>query len=383
MRYKILAVDDNPINLKLISTSLVNSTYEIVSASSGQDALDMLPRENPDLVLLDIMMPGLDGFEVCRRIKNMDGFSELPVIFLTAMNESIDKARGLALGAVDYVTKPFDPLELNARVRTHLLIRQTIKRLAQKNEELEQKVNELKAGTVSGEPGHPAHARIDKFNRVNFYLADARFEMAAATKAPHNPATSKVYPVVNNYAQCLYLIVNGFEKQYNTLMVELMLEKYCDGYFHNQDRQISSEDVQGLVNDIMDHFSPDTYNVAFTFSLGLVDKIKNRHELYAVHQPLPFIYEPGGQLFSYHGHALEFKSDYKEIISARTMDLSPGAVLCHYQNGKTAPGKKTDTRFFLNVFQNNNHELKDSLNQLQHALPKSDADQIIALLRLK
>jgi sigma-B regulation protein RsbU (phosphoserine phosphatase) len=118
--FTVLAVDDNPVNLKLMESSLVKEGYRVISASNGPRARELSVAEKPDLILLDIRMPGEDGFEVIRFLKDHPATGAIPVIFLTAYAEINSKLRGFDLGAVDYITKPFHPLEVLARVGIHL-----------------------------------------------------------------------------------------------------------------------------------------------------------------------------------------------------------------------------------------------------------------------
>ena len=116
----ILVIDDEPDNLRLAVEMLRDHGLEMISARNGADGLRIAARLHPDLILLDIRMPGLDGFQVCRRLKADPATREIPVIFLTALDQFEDKARGFAVGGVDYVTKPFDARELLLRVINHL-----------------------------------------------------------------------------------------------------------------------------------------------------------------------------------------------------------------------------------------------------------------------
>jgi DNA-binding response OmpR family regulator len=115
-------VDDIPANLGLLFDALSQAGHRVLVAESGESALAQLTHETPDLVLLDYMLPGMDGMEVCRRIKAMPACSDLPILFLTAVNELDEKVRALDAGAVDYVTKPIQTPEVLARVRTHLRV---------------------------------------------------------------------------------------------------------------------------------------------------------------------------------------------------------------------------------------------------------------------
>lgn len=119
-RQKILIVDDAPTNIAILVKAL-SSDYEISVAKDGDDALSIAASNRvPDLVLLDIIMPGMDGYEVCRRLKGDAATREIPVIFITAKDEEKDETKGLELGAVDYITKPFSLPIVKARVKTHL-----------------------------------------------------------------------------------------------------------------------------------------------------------------------------------------------------------------------------------------------------------------------
>ncbi len=125
----ILIIDDEPINLKILSRKLETEGYEVIVASSGETGLHLVTESQPDLILLDIMMPEIDGFEVCRRLKASPQTSEMPIIFLTSKTDTEDVIKGFELGAVDYVGKPFKHLELLARVKTHLKLRSTENKL--------------------------------------------------------------------------------------------------------------------------------------------------------------------------------------------------------------------------------------------------------------
>nr|CRH04958.1 putative Response regulator protein (include SpoIIE domain) [Candidatus Magnetococcus massalia] len=131
----ILAVDDTPANLDVVK-AVLSEHYTIQAAISGERALKLIKSRKPDLILLDIMMPEMDGYEVCRRLKEDPETADLPVIFLTAKREVEDEIRGLALGAVDYITKPISPPILQERVKTHLALRYASHKLLQQNQQL-------------------------------------------------------------------------------------------------------------------------------------------------------------------------------------------------------------------------------------------------------
>ncbi len=137
----ILVVDDTKANLDILVDAL-GEFYDISVATDGYSALEVVEQSTPNLILLDIMMPGMDGYEVCRRLKSEPRWASIPVIFLTAMTEISSKTRGFELGAVDYITKPFEVLEIQARVKTHLSLLLARQRLERQNELLDTKVRE-------------------------------------------------------------------------------------------------------------------------------------------------------------------------------------------------------------------------------------------------
>jgi putative two-component system response regulator len=135
----VLVVDDNKNNIEIVINSL-DGICDVSAALDGSSALKLVTESPPDLILLDIMMPGMDGFEVCRKLKSSTPFASIPVMFMTGMAEIQYKSKGFACGAVDYIVKPFDPAEVIARVKTHLYLSIARKELKNQNELLEQKV---------------------------------------------------------------------------------------------------------------------------------------------------------------------------------------------------------------------------------------------------
>src|SRR6266446_895235 len=132
MNERILVVDDTPANIRTVAAILKEKGYRLSAATNGRQALDVLGRVRPDLILLDVMMPDIDGFETCRRIKNNEAWRDIPIIFLTTRTETADIVNGFEVGALDYVAKPFNAHELLARVNTHL----TVDHLHRENERL-------------------------------------------------------------------------------------------------------------------------------------------------------------------------------------------------------------------------------------------------------
>lgn len=141
-RPNILVVDDTPDNVRLLSSVLSDNGYRVCKALKGDMALTVCKNVLPDLILLDVMMPGMDGYEVCKCLKQQETTRQIPVIFLSALNEVEDKIKAFEAGGVDYISKPFQEAEVLSRVQTHLKLRQLQINLQEKNLYLEQEINE-------------------------------------------------------------------------------------------------------------------------------------------------------------------------------------------------------------------------------------------------
>lgn len=159
----ILIVDDIPENISTLFHFLDANHFEILVARDGKAALELIEYERPDIILLDIMMPGIDGFETCKRLKANIQTQDIPVIFMTALSETIDKVKGLELGAVDYITKPIKQEEVLARINTHLTICHLQQQLLAQNAKLEMTNAELGAKNIELEA---KNAELDAFSHT-------------------------------------------------------------------------------------------------------------------------------------------------------------------------------------------------------------------------
>lgn len=138
MSSKILVVDDEVNISELVRFNLTREGYQVSTAATGQQCLELAEQQSPDLILLDLMLPGMDGLEVCRNLRKNTLTENIPIIMLTARGEELDKVLGLEMGADDYITKPFSPRELVARVKAHLRRRTREKSVGEEGKQLVQ-----------------------------------------------------------------------------------------------------------------------------------------------------------------------------------------------------------------------------------------------------
>ncbi len=140
----ILMADDSRNDHRLVQEILEPLGHRVVSAFRGDEALELVKKENPEVILLDVMMPGIDGFEVCRTLKADPQTASIPVIFLTALGDREDTVRGLRAGAVDYLAKPFSPAELTVRIETHLALKRAREAQARLIEDLRKALGQVR-----------------------------------------------------------------------------------------------------------------------------------------------------------------------------------------------------------------------------------------------
>jgi class 3 adenylate cyclase len=241
MPSRILVIEDEPANIQTLSTILKERGYQISIATNGRQALQVLERIRPDLILLDIMMPEMDGFETCRRIKAAAAWPEIPIIFLTAKTDTADIVRGFELGAVDYVAKPFNAHELLARVNTHL----TLDYLHRENERL--LLNVLPASIA------------DKLKQQVGIIAD-RFDDASVLFADivgFTPLSARLSPT--ELVESLNHVFSGFDELADHHKLE-KIKTIGDGYMV----------AGGLIEQNADHLA-----AMATMALAMHDNVRN------------------------------------------------------------------------------------------------------------
>ncbi|MBK7004852.1 MAG: hybrid sensor histidine kinase/response regulator [Burkholderiales bacterium] len=167
----LLIVDDTAANLGVIASHLEDSGFEIVIAQSGEDGIKRAQRTLPDLILLDVMMPGIDGFETCKRLKADAQTADIPVIFMTALAETTDKVSGFEAGGVDYITKPIQVAEVLVRINTHLGLRAARRQLMERNAALQHEIETRRQAEAALEQTNQRLARtIETLERTQAQL---------------------------------------------------------------------------------------------------------------------------------------------------------------------------------------------------------------------
>ncbi|MEA5616494.1 response regulator [Cronbergia sp. UHCC 0137] len=212
----VLVVDDTPNNLAIISDVLNHAGFEVATAIDGIRAIKQIQRQPPDLILLDVMMPGIDGFETCKRLKENPDTTDIPVIFMTGISDPDSKVKGLELGAVDYIVKPFQEAEVLARIKSHLQLRHLTKtlelRVAERTFELSQALKELQESQLQ-------LVQREKMSALGNLVAGIAHEI-------NNPVgfiSGNLEPAIE-YIQNLFSVIDLYEKYYPDPLPELQKE---------------------------------------------------------------------------------------------------------------------------------------------------------------
>ncbi|HVK65727.1 MAG TPA: response regulator [Polyangium sp.] len=216
----ILIVDDMPINLAVLVDHLESAGHQALVAQDAEDALKRASLMKPDLILLDVVMPGIDGFETCRRLKAAESTRDIPVIFMTCLGEAANKLEGFEAGGVDYITKPFEIDEVLARIKTHLCLREAQKELEAKNAQLQRAHQELE---------QRVQARTTELARTNAALEAENAERRRAEDALRE-SKHLLQAIVDNSTAIIY--VKDLEGRY------LMVNRRCEELFHGAARPL-------------------------------------------------------------------------------------------------------------------------------------------------
>jgi two-component system NtrC family sensor kinase len=198
----ILVVDDSPTNLQVLFDLLSEQGYRVAIAKNGETTLQRIQTSHSNLILLDVMMPGIDGFETCQKLKANPVTTDIPVIFMTALSDSVDKVKGLSLGAVDYITKPIQHEEVLARIRVHLKLRNATSLMEQRTNELNQALESLKQAQLH-------LVQSEKMSALGQLVAGIAHEINNPVNFIHGNLTH-----VKEYTQSLLEFVQLYQKHY-------------------------------------------------------------------------------------------------------------------------------------------------------------------------
>ena len=216
----ILIVDDNQNNLKVLCEAIADSGWEILVANDGESAIEQAQYAHPDLILLDVMMPGIDGFDTCVHLKSNSSTCEIPIIFMTALSDTIDKVKGLSIGGVDYVTKPFHTEEVLARINVHLQLRYLNKQLEEQKLDLEKRVaartNELSQALHELQQSQLQLVQSEKMSTLGQLVASVAHEI-------NNPVAF-ITGNLSHLADYTYKIINHlqiYRRHYSEPVIEI------------------------------------------------------------------------------------------------------------------------------------------------------------------
>ncbi len=168
----LLIVDDTPTNLEILVDFFSEQGFDVFVAMDGESAIEQIPHARPELILLDVMMPGIDGFETCRRLKADEETADIPIIFMTALTDTVDKVKGFSAGAVDYVTKPIQHEEVLARVTTHLKLRRLQQHLEEKEREADRLLLNVLPQSIVNQLKQEGTVAAESFSDVSVLFAD-------------------------------------------------------------------------------------------------------------------------------------------------------------------------------------------------------------------
>ncbi len=257
-RFSLLIVDDNPVNLKMLVQILAPDNYQIAIMKSGENALRSIRLKKPDLILLDVMMPGIDGFEVCRVCKSDPDLTDIPVIFISALKDAASKVRGFELGGVDYITKPFHSVEVRARVQTHLrlrrlqqdLVRRVEEEVAKRMEQQQLLIQKSKLESLGRLAAGIAHEINQPLAGISMGLDNMEFKIEAGRAAPEY-LTGKIANFRKDIERIQNIIqhVRLFSRDQATVILENVdVNEVCADALSMLETQYRRHDVQVILD---------------------------------------------------------------------------------------------------------------------------------------
>jgi phosphoserine phosphatase RsbU/P len=342
VRDKILVVEDNVINLKLLSRMLEKSGFEIFTAQDGAQACKIAEDANPDVILLDVMMPIMDGFSVCEWLKGNKKTADIPVVFLTAKTDPVDKVRGLSLGAMDYITKPFDAAEVVARVNTHLKFMRLSRQIIQKNVQLEKAYAQLRESNEIINQDIKAAGRVQS-QLLPHDISDIGSLKVAWKFVPSSHVAGDIFnimPLDDSHVAVYIVDVSGHGVQ------AAMLAVLIHNFFRlgMDSRSLKEKAGQKLTVESLlepelvakalnDNFPMEVYDAYFTGIYGVLNINTNELEMVNAGHPAPLIIHEDKSI-EFFNHAdipigILAESEYK----SHSYNLKSGDTLILYTDG--------------------------------------------------
>jgi len=317
---KILVVDDEPLNINIL-VELLKDNYKMMAAKSGKQALKAACSSNrPDLILLDIMMPEMDGYEVCRLLKEDASTKDIPVIFVSAMSETVNETKGFELGAVDYITKPISPSIVKARVHTHLELRSLIDYA----QETEKKTREsIEFSSLIQNALLPPDRNISQFFDDYFMVWE-----------PKDIVGGDIYQFIQRDDDCLMFVIDctghGVPGAFMTMITKTLIQTVVNESNFNNPALIMQE-LGRNIKRTLNHDTQDSHNDV-GFDGGILYYNKKENKVIYAGAKTPMIYVQNDQLEV-------FKSD-RESVGYKRSDM-------HFEFTNLEIAIETETSFYI------------------------------------
>ncbi len=334
IRGKILVVDDTPATIGILSETLESDGFQVFIATTGEKAIQRAENIQPDIILLDVMMPGLDGFETCTRLKKIDSIKDVPILFMTGLSAIESKVKGFQAGAVDYVTKPIEIDEVLSRIKTHLALRDAKKLLVIQNDLLQVEISERK---TAEEKIRELNTNLEKrvvertvelanVNRMLKMLSECNQTLVRVSS--EEELLEKICEIINEFGGYPFIQV-GFFKDDSYKNVRIRAEINKDKFSTNLDICLDDEEVNGLISsDFRNGKLYSSNNITTEAKTELSKRINNTNELQSFIS-LPLIIESKltGYLKIYSDSINSFHDEEVELLIELAGDLAFGIKL--------------------------------------------------------
>ncbi|MGM0500919.1 MAG: response regulator [Bacillota bacterium] len=283
----ILIVDDTTQNLQVLGSMLKKEGYKVAAITSGEGALDFVTKRMPDLILLDIMMPGLSGYQVCEKLYTWEEYKRIPVIFISALNKTEDKLEGFEAGGVDFITKPFQKQEVLARVKTHLKLKESrekiadyAKRLEKRNAELERLQAELNQEWIKGKKLHQKFLPEELIN--NKQLETAVYYQAA------QKIGGDFYNFIEFNGKLIAYVVDITGHGLDGALLNIFVREAINSFLDHKDYNKKAIELEGLLEYIYQKYATEKFSDDYFICIGLFLLDKETMELTYANSGLQF-----------------------------------------------------------------------------------------------